>query len=115
MPLGKTKCNLCTKKKDIKDACCCNVKMHIYVDVMITVLSHDLLGRYNKREIICVSMCHNYNFTSKILSKSSFDDYRLILSVKDLLKLLTSFQSVSCVDMDVYPVCCLPCKTCFGH
>lgn len=30
-----------------------------------------------------------------------FDDYHLILSVKDVLKLLTSYPVCLCVDMDV--------------
>lgn len=36
----------------------------------------------------------------------SFDDYHLILSVKDLLKVLPSYPVCLCVYMDVDPGCC---------
>lgn len=40
---------ICVRGEDAEGACCCNAKMHIYVDVMINVLSPDLCGEVLSR------------------------------------------------------------------
>lgn len=42
---------ICVRGKDTKEACCCSVKMHIDMDVLITVLCHMIiLGKNQKKE-----------------------------------------------------------------
>ena len=55
---------ICVRGKDTKEACCYNVKMHIYMDVLITVSCHMIFLGNNtqkkKRHLInLVSVSHN--------------------------------------------------------
>ena len=61
--------------KDTKEACCCSVKMHIDMDVLITVLCHMIIlgknqkKRKKKTKINLVSVSHSNRIISPLSSQ----------------------------------------------